>query len=118
MDAPKRSGLSPIQWGIALLTIITAAIHLWFGFGFLNTGGMIFVLNGVGYLFLLILLLAPIAPLATYRPLIRWLFIAYTAVTVFAWLLIEGAARTPIAYFDKVVEVALIALLWLDGQRK
>lgn len=118
MDAPKRTGLSPLQWGIVALTIITAAIHLWLGFGFLDSGGMIFVLNGAGYLFLLALLFAPIAPLAAYRPLIRWLLIAYTAVTVFAWLLIDGAARTPLAYFDKAVEAALIALLWLDGQRK
>ena len=118
MDAPKRDGLNPIRWGIVALTIITAAIHLWLGFGFLDSGGAIFALNGAGYLILLILLLAPIAPLAAYRPLIRWLFITYTAVTVFAWLLIDGAARTPLAYFDKAVEVALIVLLWLDGQRK
>lgn len=118
MGAPKRYGLNPIQWGIAALTIITAAIHIWLGVGFLSSGGAIFVLNGAGYLLLLLLLLAPIPALAAYRASIRWVFIAYTAVTVFAWLLIDGAARTPLAFFDKAVEIGLIALLWIDGQRR
>jgi hypothetical protein len=118
MDTPNRFGLSPIQWGIVALTLTTALIHIWLGIGFLYSGGAIFVLNGAGYLLLLLLLLAPIAPLTAYRPLIRWALIAYTAITIFAWLLIPTAARTPLAFFDKAVEIGLIALLWLDGQRK
>jgi len=118
MDAPTRPGISPIQWGIIILTTITAVIHIWLGLGFLNSGGAIFVLNGIGYLLLLALLLAPFASLAVYRTPIRWLFIAYTAVTIFAWLLIDSASRSPLAFFDKAIEIALITLLWLDGQRK
>ncbi|GIK75592.1 MAG: hypothetical protein BroJett021_45800 [Chloroflexota bacterium] len=118
MDAPNRFGLTSIQWGIVVLTLITALIHIWLGIGFLDSGGVIFVLNGAGYLSLLFLLLAPIAPLARYRSLIRWALIAYTAITIFAWLLIPTAARTPLAFFDKAVEIALVVLLWLDGQRK
>lgn len=118
MDTPERFSLSRIQWGVVALTLITALIHIWLGMGFLASGGVIFVLNGVGYLSLLLLLLAPFARLTPYRTLIRWVFIAYTAITIFAWLLIPTAARTPLAFFDKAVEIGLIALLWLDGQRR
>lgn len=116
MEAPTNRTHDPLQWGIIVLTVITAAIHIWLGLDFLDSGGQIFVLNGIGYLLLLALLLAPIAPLAPYRTVIRWILIAYAAVTVIAWILI--GTRTPLAFFDKAVEVALIVLLWLDGQRR
>lgn len=116
MGAPTNRLLGPLQWGILVFTVITAAIHIWLGLGFLDSGGQIFVLNGLGYLGLLALLLLPMASLARYRSSVRWLFIAYTAVTVVAWVLI--GTRTPLAFFDKAVEIALIALLWLDGQQR
>jgi hypothetical protein len=116
MDAPANRSPGPLRWGIIALTVITAAIHIWLGLGFFDSGGQIFVLNGFGYLGLLALLLLPMAQLARHRSLIRWLFIAYTAVTVVAWILI--GTRTPLAFFDKAVEIALITLLWLDGQRR
>ncbi|MCS6827850.1 MAG: hypothetical protein NZ553_14660, partial [Caldilinea sp.] len=116
MNTSSRLSFNQIQWGIIVLTVITAVIHIWLGAGFFDSGGQLFVLNGLGYLGLLVLLLAPISALAPYRTWIRWVLIAYTAVTVIAWVFI--GARTPLAYFDKVVEIALIILLWLDGQRQ
>lgn len=104
------------QWAIIVLTLITAAIHIWLGFSFLDAGGLIFVLNGIGFLALLALFTLKIQSLAPYRRWIRWLLIAYTAITVIAWALIGN--RTLLAYGTKAVEVALIALLWLDDQRR
>lgn len=123
------SPLSPLQWAIVALTVVTAAIHIWLGLRYLSdAGGWIFVLNGVGYLALLALLLANHAALTPHRPLIRWVLIGYTALTVIAWLFIgtgspfAGPVRmgtqTVIAYLDKAVEITLIVLLWIDGQRR
>jgi hypothetical protein len=116
MGTPTNRMFGPLQWGILALTVMTAAIHIWLGLDFLDSGGQIFVLNGLGYLVLTTLLLLPLAPLVRYRGLVRWILIAYTAVTVVAWVLI--GARTPLAFVDKAIEIVLIALLWLDGQRR
>ena len=128
MSMSNGRTLGSLQWGIVALTVITAIIHIWLGLGFLNQGGLIFVLNGVGYLGLLALLYLNIPVLARSRNVIRWLLIAYTAVTVVAWLFIGTGSPfagpvhmgtpTIVAYIDKLVEIVLIVLLWLDGQRR
>jgi len=110
----RISGL--LQGGVVVLTVLTAAIHIWLSLGFLDSGGLIFLLNGLGYLVLLFLFSVPMASLTPSRAAVRWALIAYTAVTVIAWLLI--GTRSPLAYVDKVAEVALIVLLWLDGQQR
>jgi hypothetical protein len=110
----RISGL--LRGGVVALTALTAAIHLWLSLGFLDSGGLIFVLNGLGYLALLFLFSAPLASLTPYRAAVRWALIAYTAVTVIAWLLI--GTRSPLAYVDKVAEGVLIVLLWLDAQQQ
>lgn len=98
-----------MQIGIILLTLATAIIHFALAFDWL------FYANGLGYLGLLALLYLPIPALAPYRGIIRWLLIAFTAVTVIAW--ISFGIRSPIAYLTKVIEVALVALLFLEGQQ-
>ena len=102
--------LGPLQIGIIILTIATAAIHLWIGIP--NNFGM-FILNGIGYLALLVALYLP--QLRKYQGWIRWVFIVYTAVTVIAWIAI--GSRNTIGYVDKLIEVALIALLFIEGRR-
>ena len=54
----RISGL--LQGGVVALTALTAAIHLWLSLGFLDSGGLIFVLNGLGYLALLFLFSDPL----------------------------------------------------------
>jgi hypothetical protein len=49
------------------------------------------------------------------RSLVRWIMIGFTAITILAWVAI--GSRDAIGYFTKLVEVALIVLLWLDGRR-
>jgi len=107
--------LSGLQYGIVILTVITAAIHLFYGIQTLSAGfGMLFILNGIGYVALIVALYF-IPQLAAQRSLIRWLLLAYTAVTfvlyfVFNWPDIWGA----VGIVDKAVELILIVLLLLD----
>jgi hypothetical protein len=75
----------------------------------------VFILNGVGYLALLVTLFVPIPRIQRYRRIARWALIGYTALTIFLWIIV--GARTPIGYVDKIIEVALISLLFLDARR-
>ena len=123
MPATRNTGA--LRSAIIILTLFTAIIHVWLGIGFLVGGGWAFVLNGAGYLTLLILYVGHWRSLAHLRWIVRWLFIAYTAITVIAWIFIGTgspvagpavpSAQTLVAYVDKVMEVTLIVLLWLDG---
>ena len=105
-----------LQWGIVILTSTTALIHLSLGLNAPLATGWPFLLNAAGYIGLLTLYVLNFPLLRQWRDVIRWLLIAYAAVTVIAWWLMEGA-RTPLGFFDKAVEIGLIVLLWLDGQR-
>lgn len=102
----------PLQWAIVLLAAATAAIHLWLAFQFPAGPDPLFILNGLGYLGLTALLYLPIPALARYRNLVRWVLIAYTLVTVLAWVFI--GVRSPLAFVDKAIEIALVICLWLE----
>ena len=65
----------PVMSGIILTTLITAIVHLSFGIP-------LFVLNGLGYLGLLVLLYAPLAALERFRPAVRYVLIGYTVLTI------------------------------------
>lgn len=97
--------------GIALLTLATALIH-----GTLNFPDPVFILNGLGYLTLLIAYVAPVPWLEQRRNLVRRAFIGFTALTIFLWVLI--GERTTIGYIDKLIEVLLIALLLVAGRQR
>jgi len=99
---------SALRTGIAVLTLLTALIHLQ-----LNFPDPVFILNGLGYLALLAALYLP--RLARYRNTVRLILVGYAALTIFLWVLF--GARTPIGYVDKVIEVTLISLLLLDARR-
>lgn len=100
----SRAG-STVLRGIAVgLILATAAFHL-------QLGGPLFTLNAVGYVTLAVgLLLA--GPLERNRWLVRLAIIGFTLATITGWLLI--GARFPLAYVDKAIEVALVAVVGLD----
>jgi hypothetical protein len=53
-----------------------------------------------------------------YHNYTRWLLIAYTALTIIAWVIVTGFDLTnPIAILTKLIEVALIVCLFLEGRR-
>jgi hypothetical protein len=102
---------SSIRLAIAILALTTAAIHLVLA---IPENLAAFYLNAAGYAVLLAAFLLP--RLRGYRRWIRWLFMAYTALTVVLWVFL-GQPYTTIGYVDKAVELVLIALLWLDGRQ-
>ncbi len=105
--------------GIFLLTVATAGIHLYLAFtamafmGF-NSGILLFILNGLGYLGLLALLQLPVPQLARFRSAARWVLIAFTALTIVLFF-VMAPEYTVLGYVDKAIEVALIALLLVDS---
>lgn len=112
-----RNQLDPVvtQWLIIGFAVVTGLIHLYLAFQFPNGPDLVFTLNGIGYLVLVALLYWPLPQLTGWRKPIRWLLLAYTALTVVLWVVV--GARNAIAYLDKLVEVALIVLLWMEMQR-
>lgn len=99
---------------IILLTLATALIHI--SLLFPDT---LFILNGLGYITLLVLYLSPSNLTQNYRGWIRWVFIGYTLVTILAWVAI-GDKSWPgdaLGYSAKAIEIALIILLFLDRDR-
>lgn len=104
-----------IHYGVLLCTVMTAVIHIYLSFQFVKSPDAVFLLNGLGYLALVAALYIPFAALSPYRTPLRWLLIAYTALTIVLWILF--GARTAIGYIDKLIEIALIIFLWLDNQR-
>ncbi len=105
-----RIQLGPLQAGIIVLTLATAVIHFSLLFP-----DVLFILNGLGYLTLLAARYLPIPQLAGYRSLVRWVLLAYTALTVVLWVIM--GSRDALAYLDKAIEVVLIVLLWIEGRQ-
>ncbi len=106
------ANLNNRSYGIIVLTLATALIHLILGFRVPDT---LFILNGLGYIALLIGLYF-VPQLAGMRSLIRWAFILYTAVTIILFFVFQGADAfsSVLGLVTKVIELALIVLLWLD----
>src|SRR5437773_1483427 len=103
-----------LQIAIILLAVITALIHLYLGVRglMIGQGGpfpLLFILNCVGYMVLVTALYLP--TLQRIQRLIRWILIAYTALTVILWYLIASSHAGMYDYVDKLVEVVLIILL-------
>jgi hypothetical protein len=143
----RFSAISTLQIVIIVLVAITALIHLQRGIGFLTGGPpggggqggpppgggggqgggfnimamlpiplpMLFLLNGIGYLVLVTALYLP--QLRQYQPIVRWLLIAFAAVTIIMYFAIAGFRPNPVGLLTKAVEVALIVLLLIEGRR-
>jgi hypothetical protein len=122
-----RTQFGPVQAGIIITTLITAGVHLYLVSELIAEGlsPTLFLLNGLGYLGLLTALFLP-QPLVerflpsgmarAYRPFFRYALMGYALLTIFLWLVMNGM-RTPIAFIDKLAEITLVILLWLDRGR-
>ena len=93
---------------VVFLTLTTAAIH-W------SLGGLLFTLNAAGYAVLAAAMVAP-AVFVEIRWLVRLGLIGFTAATIGGWVLL--GPRFGLAYFDKAIEVSLIALLFVELWRE
>jgi peptidoglycan/LPS O-acetylase OafA/YrhL len=114
----KAQGYGPMQIAIIVLAAITGIAHLVMG---IQQSDTLFILNGLGYFGLLAALYAPLDALVPFRPWLRWLLIAYTALTVALYVVIYATSDTLSPTFFglliKAVEIALIVLLWMEGQQ-
>jgi hypothetical protein len=86
---------------LVALTLATAAIHA-------SLGGLLFTMNAVAYATLAVAMVMPGAA-AQFRWLVRLALIGFTAATIGGWVLF--GARFPLAYLDKSIEAALIAVV-------
>lgn len=109
----RESRLSLRQVGIIVLTLAAAFIHGVLLNRIMGKIDPLFTLNALGYLALLAALFLP--QLSAYHNLVRWALIAFTAVTIVAWVII--GERDLLGYSTQLVELALIGLLFVDGRR-
>jgi hypothetical protein len=99
-----RIGTTTIRVLLVSLTLATAAIHAYLG-------GLLFLANAVGYTILAVAMIVP-GPIGQVRWLVRLALIAFTTATIGGWLLF--GARFQIAYIDKSIELALVAVAALE----
>jgi len=97
--------------GIIILTAATALIHFSLSI-IMGKFDLIFTLNGLGYLALLAALFLDLPYARDNRKLVRFAFIAFTAVTIIAWVFM-GDKNWWLGWLDKVIELGLIGLLWM-----
>jgi len=76
---------------------------------------ILFLINAIGYLVLGGSLYLP--ALQRYRYVIRWLLIIFAATTFVLYFLLNGFRLNPIAVVDKIAEVTLIILLFIDNRQ-
>jgi len=106
------------RWVIVLLTLATALVHVSF---FLPDpkAGIIFGLNALGYIGLLGLLYLKLGLPAPVARVVRPAFIGYTALTIVLYVVFSyrsGHWSVPLGPIDKLIEMALVALLWSERQ--
>ena len=102
---------------VTITAVVTALIHLYYAFlviGPTEALGMLFILNALGFIGLLLAYLGKLSFLRLSHNVITWAFIAFTAITILAW--IPMGERSPLAYFTKLDELVLLIALFL-GRR-
>jgi hypothetical protein len=114
--------LNTRQIGIVITAVITALIHLIalniFMIQITGSIDILFTLNGLGFLVLLAAYFLPNPILQKYHAFIRWAFIAFTVITILAWV-VMGDKSLPagaLGYLTKLDELILIILLFLDRE--
>jgi len=103
---------STLRAVILVAGLITALVHLVLLNVAMGTVDPLFTLNGLGFLALLAALFLNLPVVSKQRALVHWVFMGFTAVTVAAWV-VMGRPYTPLGYATKVVELVLIAALYL-----
>ena len=105
---PLRVSDVVIRAAIVGLALATGYIHS-------TLGGLLFILNAVGYATAAVAMIIPLALAVRFRWFIRLGLIAYAATTIVAWAIQGPYFMT--AYIAKTIEVALIVLVAVDFAR-
>ena len=112
VDRTATAGIRPgdvaLRVLIVGLTVATGYIHL-------TLGGLLFTLNGIGYLVAAAAMAVPLGLAIRFRWLVRLGLIGYAAAAIVGWYL--TGPRYDVAYLAKAIEVALIGLLAVDFAR-
>jgi hypothetical protein len=95
---------------IVVLGLATALIHLYLNVR-LGSLDIPFTLNALGYLTLLVALFLPIKFLEGRERLVHYVFMAFTVVTILAWVALGDKADL-LGWLDKAIEVLLVLALW------
>jgi hypothetical protein len=121
--------LSGKQYGIVLLVLFTAALHLAAAFDkalFPDSPDPLFILNGLGFLGLLGAYFLPIKFFQERHKLVWRVLFGYVILTIVAWLVIWvglNVIKDGVPFFShdsiygvpaKIAEVTLLGLLWSD----
>jgi hypothetical protein len=118
MTASRIGYNVPLTIGIVLLALGTALTHLFLGLQLTSFGGyglgIIFILNGVGYIGLTGLLYLPVRALEPYRGMVRYVLIGFAALTIVLW--IPLGIKDTLGYLNKINELLLIVLLVVDSR--
>lgn len=88
------------------LTLATGSIHL-------TLGGVLFTLNGLGYLVAAAAMVVPLGLAVRFRWFVRLGLIGYAITAIVGWFLM--GPRYDVAYLAKAIELALIALLAIEA---
>ncbi len=101
---------------ILILGAITALVHLWLGISSLGVPdatppGMLFVLNGIGYIVLTVAVAFDLLP--KQRSLVHYALIAFAAITIVAYFVSNRGIGGPMGWITKLDEVALIVVTYL-----
>jgi hypothetical protein len=111
--------LDLVAMGIVLLTLITAGAHLYLAAQPDEDLRFWFLLNGLGYLVLLAAFELP--QFAQIHTIVRWVLMGYALLTIILWFFLGSISQGELDPFDitvKVVEAALVLLLFLDSRRE
>ncbi len=109
MDDLRSLGVQ--SYRIIGFALLTGLIHLYLG---VLDGIPLFILNGLGFI-ALVAGLYFLPQLANWRLQLRWALVAYTAVTIIAYFVVNGQPFDSwIGLVTKAVEVILIVLLYLQ----
>jgi hypothetical protein len=102
---PSRAADAILRAAIVGLALGTAYIHS-------TLGGLLFMLNAIGYVLGAAAMVAPFAIAGRFRWIVRIGLASYATATIVAWV-VQGPFYST-AYLAKAIELALIALLAID----
>ena len=114
-----------LQWSIIGLTLATTLIHLVLAAMQLMQGmmgGVMFVLNGVGYVALMAVYFkwVNLPFLKGREALVLYGYLGFTLVTIIGYFAVNGGASfaNPLGRADKVIEVLLMGALWRHARTR
>ena len=102
---------------VLIFGAITALVHLlYLGVGSLGNPaatppGILFILNGIAYIVLIVVVAFDLLP--KQRALVHYALIAFTAVTIIAYFVVNKGVGGPLGWITKLDEVALIIVTYL-----